>query len=124
VFVMRSAGCNAAPSRVGGPDRLQWRDRFLAPTGTPAPSPETGAAGTPVKLGSTFIGLTTRSIYGPPGSSSSGSSVRPAQIAMDCGNGMFQSYRNAGPAPTATPPPAAMLHLARSDLITMRASRA
>ena len=80
--------------------------------------------GTPVKLGSTFIGLTTRSIYGPPGSSSSGSSVRPAQIAMDCGNGKFKSYRNAGPAPTATPPPAAMLPLAMSYRTTMRASHA
>ena len=125
VFVLIGiAGINMASSRVGCPDRLQWGDRFYAPTGTPAPSPETGVAGTPVKLGSTFIGLTTRSIYGPPGSSSSGSSARPDQIAMDCGNGKFQSYRNAGPAPTATPPAAAMLHLAWSNLTTMRASRA
>ncbi len=125
VFVLIGiAGINVASSRVGCPDRLQWGDRFYAPTGTPAPSPETGAAGTPAKLGSTFIGLTTRSIYGPPGSSSSGSSARPDQIAMDCGNGMFQSYRNAGPAPTATPPPAAMLPLAMSYRTTMRASHA
>jgi len=125
VFVLIGiAGINVASSRVGCPDRLQWGDRFYAPTGTPAPSPETGSAGTPVKLGSTFVGLTTRSIYGPPGSSSSDSSVRPDQIAMDCGNGMFQSYRNAGPAPTATPSPAAMLRLALSDATTTRASHA
>jgi hypothetical protein len=33
---------------------------------------------------------------------------------MDCGDGHFQTYRNAGPAPTATPSPAAMLPLMRA----------
>ena len=122
VFVLIGiAGINLASSRIGCPDRLQWGDRFYAPTGTPAPSPETGGASTPVKLGSTFIGLTTRSIYGPSGSSSSGSSVRPDLIAMDCGNGMFQTYRKAGPAPTAKPSPAAMLRLTLSDATPKRA---
>lgn len=112
VFVLIGiAGINVASSRIGCPDRLQWGDRFYGPTGTPAPSPETGGGSTPVKLGSTFIGLTTRSIYGPPGSSSSGLAARPELIAMDCGNGMFQTYRKAGAAPTATPSPAAMLRL-------------
>jgi hypothetical protein len=125
VFVLIGiAGINVASSRIGCPDRLQWGDRLYAPTGSPAPTPETGEAGTPMKLGSTFIGLTTRSIYGPPGSLSAGSSARPDQIAMECGNEMFQSYRNAGPAPTATPPPAAMLRLALPDGTTLRTSHA
>jgi hypothetical protein len=105
VFILIGiAGINVASSRIGCPDRLQWGDRFYAPTGTPAPSPETGGATTPVKLGSTFIGLTTRSIYGPSTSPSSTSpAARSDLIAMDCGDGRFQTYRNAGPAPTATP---------------------
>ena len=125
VFVLIGiAGINVASSRIGCPDRLQWGDRFYAPTGTPAPSPETGGASTPVKLGSTFVGLTTRSIYGPPGSSSSDSSGRPDLIAMDCGNGTFLTYRNAGQAPTATPSPAAMLRLVLIERTPMRALHA
>jgi len=110
VFVLIGiVGINMASSRVGCPDRLQWADRLYARTGTPAPSPDTGSAQPPVKLGSTFIGLTTRTVYGPPGSSSPAAPGRAQVIAMDCGDGRFQSYRNAGPAPTATPSAEAML---------------
>jgi hypothetical protein len=110
IFVLIGvAGINVASSRIGCPDRLQWGDRFYTPTGTPAPTPETGDASPPVKLGSTFIGLTTRGIYGPPGSpSASTGSARPELIAMDCGDGRFQTYRKAASAPTLTPSPAAM----------------
>lgn len=112
VFVLIGiAGINVASSRIGCPNRLQWGDRFYAPTGTPAPSPETGGASTPVKLGSTFIGLTTRSIFGPSSPGSGSPAPQPNVIAMDCGDGRFQTYRNAGPAPTATPSRAAMLPL-------------
>jgi hypothetical protein len=114
VFVLIGiAGINVASSRIGCPNRLQWGDRFYAPTGTPAPSPETGGASTPVKLGSTFIGLTTRSIFGPSSPGSGSPAPQPNVIAMDCGDGRFQTYRNAGPAPTATPSRAAMLPLGR-----------
>jgi hypothetical protein len=99
-------GLNVASSRLGCPDRLQWRDLSYTPSGTPAPSPQTGAAGQAVKLGSTFIGLTTRDIYGPPGSAPSASSGdRPPSIAMDCGDGTFLSYRQAGTVPTISPSP-------------------
>lgn len=110
VFVLIGiAGINVASSRIGCPSRLQWDDRLYAPIGTPAPSPDIGGHGAAVKLGSTFIGLTTRGIYGPspvPGAVSP--APRPDLIAMDCANGHFQTYRNAGPAPTATPSAAAM----------------
>ena len=112
IFVLIGiAGINVASSRIGCPDRLQWGDRFYAPTGTPAPSPETGGGGhSPAKLGSTFFGLTTRSIYGPPGSASaSPGSAQPDLIAMECGDGRFQTYRKAAQAPTLTPSPAARL---------------
>jgi hypothetical protein len=109
VFILIGiAGINVASSRIGCPNRLQWGDRFYAPIGTPAPSPETGGASTPVKLGSTFIGLTTRSIFGPSTGSAS-PAPQPDVIAMDCGDGGFQTYRNAGPASTATPSSAALL---------------
>ncbi|TME33984.1 MAG: hypothetical protein E6I62_03265 [Chloroflexi bacterium] len=102
-------GINVASSRIGCPDRLQWGDRLYAPTGTPAPSPDTGGSEPPAKLGTSFIGLTTREVYGPAGSTSSDAPGRTSIIAMDCGDGRFQSYRNAGPAPTATPSAEAML---------------
>ena len=87
-------GLNVASSRLGCPDRLQWRDLSYLPNGTPLASPSTGGTGAPVKLGVTFIGLTTRDIYGPPGSAPEASSVtRPAMIAMDCGDGTFVTYR-------------------------------
>ena len=45
VFVLIGiAGINVASSRIRCPNRLQWGDRFYAPTGTPAPSPDTGGA--------------------------------------------------------------------------------
>jgi hypothetical protein len=107
VFVLVGLlGLNIASSRIGCPDRLQWRDLSYAPTGEPAPSPQAGGQGDPIKLGSTFIGLTTRDIYGPPGSSPSTlSGDRPAAIAMDCGDGTFLTYLQAGTVPTITPSP-------------------
>jgi hypothetical protein len=110
VFVLIGiAGINVASSRIGCPNRLQWGDRFYAPIGTPAPSPNVGDGDAPVKLGSTFIGLTTRAIYGPTSPGSASSAPQPGAIAMDCGDGRFQTYGKAGPAPTATPSPLALL---------------
>jgi len=105
VFVLIGIlGLNVASSRIGCPDRLQWRELSYAPIGTPAPSPQAGGSGAAVKLGSTFIGLTTRDIYGPPGSSpSASSSDRPGVIAMDCGDGSFLAYRLVGTVPTLSP---------------------
>ena len=109
VFVLVGiAGINVASSRIGCPNRLQWGDRFYAPIGTPAPSPHAGA-NPAVKLGSTFIGLTTRAIYGPSSASTASPAPQPPVIAMDCGDGRFQTYGQAGSAPTATPSPVADL---------------
>jgi hypothetical protein len=105
VFILIGvAGLSLAFSRIGCPDRIQWRDLSYLPVGSPLPSPDTGDAGAPAKLGTTFIGLTTRDIYGPAGSSRSPeAAARPTVIAMDCGDGTFLKYRQAGPVPTATP---------------------
>ncbi len=98
------AGLNLASSRVGCPSGIGWLDRTYEPAGTPASSPVAGD-GTPVKLGSTFIGLATRSVYGPAGTDPSASgSTRPDVIALDCGDGTFQTYRSSGAGSTSAPP--------------------
>ena len=98
------AGLNVASSRLGCPDRLQWRELSYVPAGTPAPTPDAGGSGPAVKLGVTFIGLTTRDIYGPPGAVPAASAAdRPQVIAMDCGNGTFVTYHQGAPVPTPSP---------------------
>jgi hypothetical protein len=88
---------------------LQWADRIYAAEGTPAPSPAFGRSGDAVEIGSTFFGLTTRRVFGPPGSSpSSEADDRPEVVALDCADGTFQTYRWDGisrtPAPTIGAP--------------------
>jgi hypothetical protein len=91
------SGCSAV---------LQWSDRVYRATGTPAPSPAFETDGEPVNIGSTFAGLTTRTVYGPPGSVRSASAAdRPETVAMDCGDDSFQTY--AWDGLTRTPLPGA-----------------
>ncbi len=100
-------GLNLASSRVGCPSGIRWQELTYAPEGTPRPSPVVGE-GTPVKLGSTFIGLATRSVYGPPGSVAVASGAdRPAVIALDCGDGTFQTYTDTGAVTVPSPSVAA-----------------
>jgi hypothetical protein len=101
-------GLSMATSRIGCPDGLRWGGEAYAPAGTPAPSPAFDVPGDATRLGSTFIGLATRDVYGPPGASA-GSSARPQPevIAMACGDGTYLTYRAAGAVPTATPSGAA-----------------
>lgn len=83
----------------GCPDRLQWGDRAYLPTGTPVPDPSF-AEGSPVEIGSTFIGLTTRRVWGPPGSAPSPSAGdRPARIYLDCDDGTVLLFAVESPGP-------------------------
>jgi hypothetical protein len=101
-------GLSMATSRVGCPDGLRWGGEAYAPAGTPAPSPAFDLPGQAARLGSTFIGLATRDVYGPPGTSPAPSvPARPSVIAMACGDGTYLTYRVTGPVPTATPSGAA-----------------
>jgi hypothetical protein len=85
----------------GCPPSVQWNDRSYVAEGTPAPSPALGP-GTPVYIGSTFMGPITRRVYGPPGSSpSTDAADRPELISLDCADGTFQAYRWDGSAPPA-----------------------
>jgi hypothetical protein len=89
----------------GCPGTLRWADRVYPADGTPAPSPAFDEPGPAAEIGSTFLGLTTRTVFGPPGSSpSTEADDRPDTVAMDCANGTFQTYRWDGlvrsPVPT------------------------
>jgi hypothetical protein len=100
-------GMSMAFSRLDGcPPLLQWADRRYEPSGLPTDAPRFELPGEPVSLGSTFIGLTTRTIFGPPGSRQSTTAAdRPDQIALDCADGFFQTYRlTAVLAPTSLAP--------------------
>jgi uncharacterized membrane protein YedE/YeeE len=88
----------------GCPPSLQWGDRGYEPVGPPSGEPAFDEPGEPVALGSTFIGLTTRAVFGPPGSRPSASAGdRPEQIALDCDDGSFQTYAVARVLPSPSP---------------------
>lgn len=93
-------GMSLAFSRLEGcPSRLQWGDRAYLPAGTPAAEPSF-AEGPAVAIGSTFIGLTTRRVWGPPGSTPlEAASHRPDRIVIDCADGSVQAYSGESPAP-------------------------
>ena len=92
--------------QAGCPANLQWNDRVYLADGTPAPSPAFDIDGPAATIGSTFLGLTTRTVYGPPGSSPSTEAAdRPPVVSMDCNDGSFQTYRWDGL--TRTPLPSA-----------------
>jgi uncharacterized membrane protein YedE/YeeE len=98
----------------GCPSRLEWADpgsstripsnRTYLAEGTPAPSPAFSVEGPAIDIGSTFFGLTTRRVLGPPGSSpSTAAADRPETVALDCADGTFQTYQWDGVS--RTPPP-------------------
>ncbi len=86
-------GMSLAFSRLEGcPARLQWGDRAYLPVGAPAAEPSF-AEGSPVEIGSTFFGLTTRQVWGPPGSAPSQAAAdRPDRIILDCADGSVQAF--------------------------------
>jgi hypothetical protein len=84
----------AFPGVDGCPSTLQWEDRSYLPDGGVSSSPDIGTPGSPSEIGSTFIGLTTRRVFGPPGSSpSTRAEDRPDRIVLECGDGTYQAYR-------------------------------
>lgn len=95
-------GLSMATSRIGCPDRLQWTDTAYLPAEAPTESPTLPAdpEAKPVEIGSTFIGLTTRKVYGPTAiDASDPNAERPTQIALECGDGTYQAYAaESGPS--------------------------
>jgi hypothetical protein len=79
--------------QTGCSANVQWADRVYLAEGTPAPSPAFDQPGPAANIGSTFFGLTTRTVYGPPGSSpSTAAADRPRIVSIDCGDGTYQTY--------------------------------
>ncbi|MEX2137414.1 MAG: hypothetical protein WEB29_10775 [Chloroflexota bacterium] len=93
-------GMSKAFDRLEGcPARLQWGDRVYLSSGSPRPEP-IFAEGSPIELGSTFIGLTTRRVWGPPGSAPSQSATdRPSRIFLDCDDGSVLLFAAESAAP-------------------------
>lgn len=93
-------GMSKAFDRLDGcPNRLQWGDRVYLSAESPRPEPSF-AEGSPVEIGSTFIGLTTRQVWGPPGSAPSESAAdRPDRIYLDCDDGTVLLFAEQGAAP-------------------------
>ena len=93
-------GMSKAFDRLEGcPDRLQWGDRVYLPAGSVRPEPSF-AEGSPVEIGSTFIGLTTRKVWGPPGSApSSSAGDRPSRVYLDCDDGSVLLFAAESPEP-------------------------
>ncbi len=79
-------GLSMATTRAGCPTRLQWDAQGYEGEGTPAASPFAGSEA----IGSTFIGLTTRRAFAVPAGS-----ARPERLALECGDGTYQTYRRA-----------------------------
>lgn len=91
-------GLNLATSRVGCPARLVWGDEAWEADGAATSEPRIGTGGEePVEIGATLIGLTSRRVYGPPGSApvTGSDNELPAQLSLECGDGTFQGYRSA-----------------------------
>ena len=94
-----------AMGRIGCPSSLYWGDATYLAEGTPTSSPEVGGPEA-VQLGVTFVGVLTREVYGPEGTSPTAEpGERPEQLALDCGNGTFQTYV-ASDAPNSRAPAA------------------
>jgi uncharacterized membrane protein YedE/YeeE len=90
--------------QTGCPGSVAWADRVYRADGTAAPSPRFDQPGAAANIGSTFFGLTTRTVYGPPGSSpSTAAADRPSTISIDCGDGTFQTYDWDGVTRTPRP---------------------
>lgn len=94
-----------AMGRIGCPSNLYWDDATYVAAGEPTSGPEVGDTEA-VRLGVTFVGVLTREVYGPEGTSPTAEpGDRPAQLALDCGDGTFQTYV-ASDAPNSRAPAA------------------
>jgi hypothetical protein len=86
-----------AMGRVGCPTTLYWGDATYVAVGEPTATPEVGD-GEAVRLGATFVGVLTREVYGPQGTSPTAEPIdRPDRLALDCGDRTFQTYVASDP---------------------------
>ncbi|HET8537330.1 MAG TPA: hypothetical protein VFL73_09140 [Solirubrobacteraceae bacterium] len=96
-------GLSLATSRVGCFDELRTGDGAYRGSGAVVASPALPGGGQAVKIGSTLVGLASRAVYGPAGTDvNDPSAPRPAEIAVECGDGTYQGYvlEAAAPSPS------------------------
>lgn len=87
------SGTLMALEPAGCPAQLQWVDRTYVAVGPPTDEPVVGS-GDPAPLGTTLIGVAGRTVFGPEGSTPSpNGGNRPDEIALDCGDETFVTYR-------------------------------
>jgi hypothetical protein len=90
-------GLSRAVAPTGCPDRLQYLAEAYLPEGAPIERPDPSL----VEIGSTFIGLTTRTVYAEPGvAPATGSTDPPDRFVLDCADGTFQAYVLGAPSPS------------------------
>jgi hypothetical protein len=89
-------GLTLASGRAGCPAQLAWQDATWEPDRPATSSPAVGREA-PVEIGTILVGLSSRRVYGPAGSTPSASppAALPVQVAVECGDGTFQTYRTA-----------------------------
>ena len=92
----RSAGCTPL---------LLWQGIAYRSSGPPTETARLPSGAAPEVVGIATVGLTTRTVYGPPGTaqspvpapSESATPVEPpAELAVDCADGTFQAYQRDG----------------------------
>ena len=112
----RAIGCGASAAAVfvgigllgmwlafrapeGCPATLRWAERSYEADGVATETPSLGGSVDPVEIGSTFMGLITRRVFGEAGTPSAPTGDdRPEAISVECGDGTFQTYLWTGRA--------------------------
>ncbi len=91
-----------ATGQTGCFAELHTADGVYRAAGTPAPNPQLSSGERAVEVGTTLVGLATRRVYAPAGTDPHDPAApRPAQVAVECGDGTFQAYvLGPGPSPS------------------------
>jgi hypothetical protein len=94
-------GLSLATSRTGCFDELQTAGGVYRAAAGPGASPALPGGGEAKQIGTTLVGLSTRKVYGPADTDVTDPQARrPAELAVECGDGTFRSYllEPGGPA--------------------------
>jgi hypothetical protein len=96
-------GLSLATSHVGCFNELQTSDGVYRASGSVTSAPALAGGGEPLEIGTTLVGLSTRRVYGPPGTDVNDvNAPRPPEISIECGDGTYQGYLLEPGPPGAT----------------------
>lgn len=85
-------GLSLATSRAGCFHQLQTAGGIYSASGAVTSAPSLVGGGQPVEISTTLVGLSSRRVYGPPGTEVTDADAPPPQIAVECGDGTYQAY--------------------------------